>query len=355
VNVIDEPDKGTVMSATAEIVNPYPVTLEVPGLGWKVLVPGCTPSEQIHATDADTSSIFIQAGKNITVDISSSISSLPEQLLNPCNDLTPSPLESLFQSFLDPNLTTKIFISGRHQSSPSLPSWLPSLLSSLTLPIPIPSLDPNSASDLISGIHIHEMKFRLPSPWAPPGTPYSQPTVSGVIETILRLPAEVADVAVNITALKADIDLFDQGQKFGKIVVPEWVSATTQRKKKTLRVVARVTEVPVEVLDPLVFNRVMRKVLQGGGVVEIGIQGVVDGQVKVLVGEFALRGIPVERTVEVEGTFPLPKVDMHLTGGVGLLETTRKGMQVRTSVQVENPTEYEAVIPYLNLRLLYEG
>ena len=355
LNVVDQPGEGTLMTASAEIVNPYPMTLDIPALEWKVSVPGCTPSERIRLTNANTGPLTIRAGKNIIVDVSSSISSLPQELLDPCLDATPSPLEALFQALMDPKQNTTVFISGssRGISLPNLPKWLPDILSSLTIPVPVPHLDGNT-TDLISAIHCSEMKVTFPSPWAPPGTPNAQPKVSGVIEAVILPPKEAENVAINVTAVKADVYLFDQGAKFGRILVPVWSPATTERKVK-IHVKVRVAEVPIEVLDPIVFQRVMTKILRGGGTVEIGVEGTVDSQVSVLVGDFAIRGIPVKGIVEVEGIYPFNDLNTSLVGDIEVVSTTRNSITLTSTVKVKNPTEYEAVIPYLDLELLYEG
>jgi hypothetical protein len=340
------------MTVSAEVVNTYPVTLDIPALAWKVLVPGCTPANRIRLTDTNTGALSIRPGKNITIDISSTISSLPPVLLDPCTGGTPSPLEVLFQALLDSKQNTNIFISGSHQTSP-LPKWLPDILSSLTIPIPLPHLDANT-SELISAIHCSEMKFTFPSPWAPPGTPDALPKVSGLIEAVIRPPKGTEDVSINVTAVRADVYLFDKGAKFGRIVVPEWSPATTLRTT-LIHVKARVAEVPIEVLDPIVFQRVMTRVLRGGGTVEIGVEGTVDSQVSVLVGEFPVRGIPVKGVVEVQGIYPLDDLKMALVGDIDVLSTTSTSVTLRSTVKVNNPTKYEAVVPYLNLQLLYKG
>src|SRR5271170_3699530 len=111
------------MTASADVANPYPMTLDIPALEWKVSVPGCTPSERIRLTNANTGPLSIRAGKNITVDVSSLISSLPQDLLDPCLNATTSPLEALFQALVDPKQNTTVFISGKSHgiSIPNLP------------------------------------------------------------------------------------------------------------------------------------------------------------------------------------------------------------------------------------------
>jgi hypothetical protein len=198
------------------------------------------------------------------------------------------------------------------------------------------------------------MRVTFPSPWAPPGTPAAQPKVSGVIEAVIRPPAEADNVAVNVTGVRTDVFLLDKGEKFGRIVVPEWVPATTERDV-LIHVKTRVAEVPIEVLDPLVFQRVMTKVLRGAGTVEIGVQGTVDAQVNILIGKFEIRGIPVEGLVEVQGISPFDDLNMSLVGEINVLSTTRDSIVLTSTVQVNNPTEYGAFVPYLNLHLLYEG
>jgi hypothetical protein len=352
MNVVDQPGEGTLMTASAQVVNPYPMTIDVPALAWKVLVPGCNRSDRIRLANANTEALSIEAGKNITLNVSSLISSLPQNLLDPCGDGAPSPLEVLLQTLLDPNQNSTVFISGSHQTK-TLPKWLPDILSSLAIPFPLPHIDSNT-SDLISSIHCSEMSITFPSPWAPPGTPGAQPKVSGVIEAVIRPPKEAANVDINVTAVMTDIFLLDKGEKFGRVVVPEWTPATTERDIM-IHIKARVAEVPIEVIDPVVFQRVMSKVLRGGGVVKIGVQGTVDAKVILLMGEFAVRGIPVQGIVEIEGIYPFDDLKLGLVGDIEVVSTTRNTITLAAAAHVNNPTEYEAFIPYLNLHLFYEG
>ena len=122
-----------------------------------------------------------------------------------------------------------------------------------------------------------------------------------------------------------------------------------------IHVKVRVAEVPIEVIDPIVFQRVITKVLEGGGTVKIGVQGTVDAEVGLLVGEFTVRGIPVDGIVEVEGIYPFDDLQMGLVGDIDVASTTRSSITLTATVCVKNPTKYEAFVPYLNLHLLYEG
>lgn len=133
-----------------------------------------------------------------------------------------------------------------------------------------------------------------------------------------------------------------------------WSPATTERKVK-IHVKVRVAEVPVEVLDPVVFQRVMTKILRGDGTVPIGFDGTIDSQVSVLIGDFAIRGIPVKGVVDVEGIYPFDDLKTSLVGDIEVVSTTRNSITLASTVKVKNPTDYEAVIPYLDLELLYEG
>jgi len=354
VNVVDAPGEGTLLTASAQVANPYPATVAIPALDWKVLVPGCSSKDRIRLTDVTTGPLAIRAGENITVDLSTTISSLPSELTDPCSDETPSPLETLLQAVLDPQQNTTVFISGAQQFIPPFPRWIPDILSSLTIPIPLPHLDANT-SDLIDAIHCSEMKVTFPSPWVPPGSPYGQTRVSGLIEAVIRPPKEAENVAVNVTAVRADVYLYDdKGAKFGRIVVPEWSPANTTRLAK-IHIKTRVTDVPVEVLDPIVFQKVMTQVLRGQGIVDIGVEGTVDAQVKVLIGDFSVRGIPVKGMIEVQGIYPFDDVKPELVGNINVLGTTKTSVTLVSTVKVNNPTDYEAIVPSLNLQILYKG
>jgi hypothetical protein len=116
-----------------------------------------------------------------------------------------------------------------------------------------------------------------------------------------------------------------------------------------------VAEVPVEVLDAVIFQRVMGKVLYGKGTVDIGVEGTVDGKLEMKIGEFAVRGVPVKGVVPVEGNYGFDQLKMGLVGDIEVLGTTRSSITLGTMVQVRNPTPYEADIPYLNVQILYQG
>jgi len=351
-DVADVPDEGTVVTASASVINVYPVIVDIPSLALSLIVPGCTPSDRIRVTDAIAAPLSIRPGKNITINIRTAVSSLPAELSTPCGDEGPSPLDALMQTILDPDQNATVFIAASREMK-TLPEWLTRILSSVAIPIPIPRIHSNT-SDLVSSIRCSEMKISFPSPWAPPDVPAGKPRISGVIEAVILPPKQLEKVAVNVTALRTDVYLSDEGDKFGRIVVPVWNPAVTERRKK-LHIKTRVAEVPIEVLDPIIFQRVMGKVVRGNGNVTIGVDGTVDAKATVLIGDFTIRGIPVHGDVDVEGISPFGNLNMSLIGGINVASTTKNSITLTSTVKVKNPTKYEAVVPYLNLHLLYDG
>src|SRR5262245_30498587 len=121
--------------------------MDIPSLAWKMAVPGCSASDRIRLTNAEPAPVSIQHVK-MSVDLSASVSSLSQKLLEPCGDSSPSPLECLLHAILDSEQNPTIFISGRRQSA-SLPAWLPDILSALALPVPLPHVYANT-SDFVS-------------------------------------------------------------------------------------------------------------------------------------------------------------------------------------------------------------
>jgi hypothetical protein len=77
--------------------------------------------------------------------------------------------------------------------------------------------------------------------------------------------------------------------------------------------------------------------------------------VKMVVGGFVVRDIPVKTTVQVQGMFPFEDLNVRLVGGLDVLSATREGVHLFASAQVDNPMEVEGSVPYLNVRMLYEG
>jgi hypothetical protein len=351
-DVTDVPEEGTVVTASATLANPHPVIMDIPSLVLSLVVPGCDPSDRIRVTDAITAPLSIRPGRDIAFNVRSVVSSLPAELLAPCGDDGLSPLEALMQALLDPDQNVTVYIAASREMK-SLPEWLTRILSSITIPIPLPRMDSNT-SDFVSSIHGSDMKVSFPSPWAPPNVPAGKARVSGIIEAVILPPKGIDKVAVNVTALRTAVYLSDEGHKFGRIVVPGWNPALTERRKK-LHIKTRVAEVPIEVLDTVVFQRLMTKVFRGEGRVTIGVDGTVDAKATVLIGNFVIRGIPVHGQVDVEGISPLGDLKMGLVGGINVAATTENSIILTSTVEVENPTEYEAVVPYLNLHLLYDG
>jgi hypothetical protein len=81
------------------------------------------------------------------------------------------------------------------------------------------------------------------------------------------------------------------------------------------------------------------EVLNVDGVMKIGVEGTVDGKVVVLVGEFAVRGIPVKGVVDVQGFALYQDLNLGLVGDINVLSTTTRSISLSSIVKVNNPTE----------------
>ncbi|KAL2135641.1 hypothetical protein VTI74DRAFT_7591 [Chaetomium olivicolor] len=362
INFKDEPTPGDKNAMAAEITikafNEYPLSLDVPELGFEVLVPGCSPADSsILVAAATTSRVAVRAHSLVAVDVHGIIKELPDSLTRICPNSDSSPLDILFKKYLGGETAT-VLVRGQKQPAGATPDWLAEILSSITVPVPFPG---RSFDNLIRSFSLTDVHFTMPDPAAEPGDPRSNPRVSGTILVLAGLPSEM-NFSLNVTNVRANADVFYKGDKLGELNLDEWQRANStqipasKEHEATLKIQSRINDAPLNVTDPHVLADVIQALLFGGRPVMLSIKALVDVKVQTILGELVVKEVPAE------GKIPLKPIDKDLMGSatprVGRIEitdTTPSSLTLQALVNITNPTPYSAYIPFISIHIESNG
>src|SRR4051794_25815077 len=146
------------------LVNSYPISLEIPPLGFDILVRNCDNEPYIRLADAMTGVVEVKPYSNIGVDVGGIVRELPESLVQNCSGTTTSPLDLLLSDYIHGNDTT-IFVRGSSQPSPDTPEWIAAIMASLTVPVPFPG---HTFDKLIKNFSLTDTKFKFPGIFSNP-------------------------------------------------------------------------------------------------------------------------------------------------------------------------------------------
>ncbi|KAI9889885.1 MAG: hypothetical protein M1814_004720 [Vezdaea aestivalis] len=336
------------------IENKFPIQLDVPSAVFDILVPNCMQSDPIIAVgNATTSPIVIRPRKDVVVDVQGLVAKLPKVLTAACPDSNTSPLDLLLAEYMKGDKTT-IFVKGSQTEVPGTPPWMSELLSSITLPLPFPG---HTFDKLIKSFSFTNVHFSLPDPMAGPNSPESHPRVSANIKALVAVPKEM-NFSLNVSRVRAQADVSYKGQNFGVLDLHKWQEASSEKTKDgdgipSILVQSEVTNAPLEITDNDVFTQLIQDMLFGGNGVVLGTKADVDVDIQSALGEFVVRKIPAEGDVVVA-----PISD----GGVGsltpkvssleLLDTTQDSITFQARLNLTNPTQYSAMVPYTNVHIL---
>ena len=299
------------MGAEASITsfNPYPVSVDIPELGFEILVPGCSPYDPyILVALAETSPVAVRPEHEVAVDAHGLIKELPDALTSLCPDSTSSPLDRFFKKYLDGESAT-IFVRGQKAkqtlsaaSVPNTPEWLADIISSITVPVAFPG---RSLDNLIRSFSLTDVHFTLPDPLAEPDDPDADPKVSGTIEVQAALPSEM-NFSLDVTQVRANADVFYKNQKLGELDLSEWQKAnSTQIPSKDghetmLKIFSRIKDAPLNVTDADVFTDVIQALLFGGKDVVLNVKALVDVKVQTILGQLVVKGVPAEGEIPLK-------------------------------------------------------
>lgn len=342
-----------VANVTVVVQNPYPVGFEAPPLGFVAYLPGCEAGSLLQLAAARSSTISIKPNRNINIDISATIQALSTNLTTICSDSQLSPLDVFLGNYLHGGDST-VYVSG-DGANPfnKSPQWLVEFLHSVNLPVPLPG---RNFDNVIRSFGLSHVNFKMPGGSGDPDDIF--PQLSATVEIMIALPEDM-NMPINIVRLKATSKISYQGKEFGMLDVKDWIPARSKRilKENLLRVEGDLKDAPINITDYDVFQRVARKIFSGGGKgMVLGIDGNADADIVIGLGQFAIQKIPAHGNITLDGLFPdfrsmpLPKV-----GDVVVESSTEQSINIRVGISVKNPTPWEVIFPYSNVRVSHDG
>ncbi|KAJ4209386.1 hypothetical protein NW767_001292 [Fusarium falciforme] len=338
--------------------NDYPVSFEVPTLGFEVLVPNCDSSlPSISVADAITDPIHIRANKDVKADAKGVIRDIPESLTRACPHSETSPLDHFMDRYLHGE-EAQVFVRGKKLNDSDTPEWISNILESITVPVEFPG---RSFDNFIRNFSLTDVDFKLPDPFADVNDPNSQPRVSGTTQVLAALPPEL-NVDLAVEKLRANADLFYEKRKLGELNLRHWEKANSTKVQDDandevlLNITSRVVDVPLTITDGDVFSEVMQKLLFGDEDLILDIKAEVDVQVSTVLGILTVKKVPAEGKIPVKRVpgDTLSKLNPQV-GEIEIVETSETGVQMKGFVNITNPTPYTAVVPYFNIHILHDG
>ncbi|KAM0427299.1 hypothetical protein ACHAPT_007734 [Fusarium lateritium] len=338
--------------------NDYPVSFEVPTLGFEVLVPNCDSSlPSISVADAITDPIHIRAKEDVKANAKGVIREIPESLTRACPHSESSPLDHFMDRYLH-GQDAQVFVRGKKLNDSDTPEWISNILESITVPIEFPG---RSFDNFIRNFSLTDVDFKLPDPFADINDPNSQPRVSGTTQVLAALPPEL-NVDLAVEKLRANADLFYEKRKLGELNLRRWEKANStkvqddENDEVLLNITSRVVDVPLTITDGDVFSEVMQKLLFGDEDLLLDIKAEVDVQVSTVLGILTVKKVPAEGKIPVKRVpgDTLSKLNPQV-GEIEIVETSETGVQMKGFVNITNPTPYTAIVPYFNIHILHDG
>lgn len=289
---IPSADRGMAADVSLLVTNDYPISLEIPALGFDILVPNCASDEPyILLADAITDSVVVQPYSDVKVDVGGIIRQLPDTLTTTCPNSDSSPLDLLLGDYIHGQDTT-VFVRGSNAPAGDTPEWITKIMSSVTVPVPFPG---HTFDNLVQNFSLTDVHFGLPDPFAEPGTPESNPTISGNIEVLAALPKEM-NFGINVSRVRADADVFYKGKKLGILELKKWQAAnstkTTEDGIPSIKIVSQIRDAPLNITDEDVFDDVVQALFFGRQSVMLKVKALVDVEVGTVLGEFIIRDVP---------------------------------------------------------------
>lgn len=291
---------GANVSITA--YNEFPIGLTIPSLGFEVLVPNCNSSQSnIKVASAVTSAIEVHPKSNVTVEAEGIVRELPETLTKACPSSELSPLDNFMKRYLHGE-DAEVFVRGKAPESGDLPRWIGEFIESITVPIQFPG---RSLDNFLRNFSLEDVDFKLPSPFADPNDPDSKPRVSGTVQALAAIPADL-NINIEVTSLRANGDLIYKGKKFGRLIIEEWQKATSSIinnpgvEEDLLKVISRIVNAPIDITDSDTFSDIIQQLLFGDEDIILDVNSTVDAKVSTVLGDLIIRGVPATGKVPVK-------------------------------------------------------
>jgi hypothetical protein len=183
------------------VANQYPVNVSVPPLAFDIFVQGCGSNHILLANTA-TERLLISPNNDLVVNVAGVVRQVPQELLKACPKSHKTPLDALLGSYMHGG--GQIFVRGGMNPAPETPDWISGLLQSVTIPLPIPQ--GKDMDKLLKSFNLANVHFTLPGPWAEPGSPEANPTISATVQAFVNIPKEM-NFPLNVSAIRADADV----------------------------------------------------------------------------------------------------------------------------------------------------
>ncbi|KAK0943470.1 hypothetical protein LTR48_007309 [Friedmanniomyces endolithicus] len=371
VRDVELPNDGTGMAADVSLAvqNDYPVEFTAPPMSFSIFVDGCQKTDPyIKLADAETHEVHIQPKQQVVLNVTGIAHHLPHILTQDCPGSNKSPLDTILGKYIHGEENT-IYVQG--SSSPQLhtPKWITDLISDIIVPVPLPG---KTFGHLIKNFSLTDTHFSLPDPFAQPNTPAANPRISANVKALVALPEEM-NFNLSVSHVRADATIFYHGKKLGKLDLHKWQEAHSHRVENkdkdskdsspTLMVQSAIKNAPIDITDDDVFTDVLQELLFGGKNVMMHIQADVDVAVDSALGELVVRRIPAEGQVPVKPISPgrgsnpggnpsLPPSFRPKVFGLQIVDTGPTSLTLSALVNLTNPTNYSATIPYIELQML---
>lgn len=339
--------------ASVTFMNKYPIRFDVPPLRFDVLVPNCQPEQNyLFLADAKTAKTLVRPKEAVTLNVTGLIQELPKRLTSACPISKTSPLDAVIADYLEGKATT-IYVRGGAEQGKETPRWITDLIKGTTVPLPLPG---HPFDNLIRNFSLTDVHFSLPDPWAEPDSPGSHPKVSATVKALVAVPKDM-NFNLDVDRVRADADVFYHGIKLGHLDLHRWQSASTSKvhdgDRRGLLVQSKVDEAPLTITNEDAFADLMQSLLFGSKGAVLGVEAKVDVNIKTALGEFVVREIPADGEIFVKpisrGGFSELKPQI---GSLEIVETTESSVTIQAKVNITNPTEYSAYIPYININIL---
>ncbi|KAE8150086.1 hypothetical protein BDV25DRAFT_155026 [Aspergillus avenaceus] len=357
VHDADTPGQDGAMAVDAAIASHLnsPFSLQIPPLGFEVLVPNCSPGDPyISVAEVTTKKFPIHPRELTVVNVAGIIRGLSDELTKTCPGKQNSPLDFLVKSYIK-GLQTTVYVRGADVPSLGTPEWMVDILKSVTVPL---AFTGNALDDLIKNFTMSNVHFDLPNPLAEPDSPEAQPRVSALVNVLIGLPKQL-NLQLDVPHVRANADIYYQKRKLGFLKLQKWQPANSTLLdgvdgSPALSVNFTMKHAPLQVTDEDVMTEILQALIFEGRQVRLTVASNVDAEVSTGLGTFAVRGIPAEGAINVKPPYGgsleqlKPRVET-----IELVSTTASSLDLRAKINLTNPSPYSAAVPFVDLVLFY--
>lgn len=288
-----------------EVANRYPVDLQIPPLGFQLLVPGCAPTDSyVLLADAGTKPIHVKPKHDVMVNATGIIRRFSKEAITACPGTVQSPLDVFLGNYIHGEDST-VFVRGSEAPSDSTPQWIVDLMAGITVPVPFPG---RSFGHLIKEYKMEHVHFDMPDLFADPNAPESNPRVSAQIKALIALPEEF-NINVGVDRVRADADVFYEERKFGELDLHKWHAAESKPVESSgdhndLQVLSKIKQAPLMITDNDVFSEVVSELFTSSSGINLTVKAEVDVEMETALGKLVVRKIPAEGAVPVNRMLP---------------------------------------------------